>query len=483
MGFARIEVLVGSETLFSSKDGCKAGFLKIAGSLPYLLNSTDLSDQIPEMALTKKQVLDTYRELGTAPKEYLDKMDKAEEKFPAGSYFYIRVVNDETGAVEGIMRVVSGNPYDSHYFSSFFTVRHDDHEAHLPMYDANKDPKFREFLEHNYPNSVEFGRLVFGKNVNRRRVLTDLFTTAVAFCRQAPKSGGPPRHALVEVVPEAAPLVEAFPFERKPIPIKLEDERTFMAANVEDFYQKFIGSAFDVPNTNIESGYKKVFDEVSSSPKLKEVYTTGFLTRAYSHFAQREFPAMLPDVYSLKKYDPNNREYRLLELLAETGTRFNWYKGKGNWKSAIAYLDSTEAKERFQNVKLPERLYSNYRTFLKGLVYLGAGKIEAAKTVRNAIEKHLVDRFEKGKQNGFIRWTAPPSLHAKMRIDTYERRIFDPKTGKGDPKEALEEIADAELQGEVGLSSELYAYKADVLDALGRTLEATQARKIAEGLR
>lgn len=492
---ARVEILTASSLLSRAHGNC-AQWLGILIAAPTKVTSIDSDNYNPMVASTRQMVRDTYKELGTATDKELDHMLKEDDQFPPGAVIYVRVVNDQTGKVEGIMRVVSGKPAGDVYFNNFLSQTNKEQPANVPLFYNYPNDGFRQFLADKYPNSVEFGKLVFGEGANKIRVLNDLVIAAAQMIHMTEPPGSPPRQIVIEAVPVAVHLYQQYGFTEVPTPEPLDNGRVFMTVPVKDFYQRFVGNTlvankrFDTLKAGDHDGIRlalggldDAFAAVSPSKAVRNLYTFGLYHRALGHYQVDNFEAMVKDTRELLRRDPDNREFRLLEVFAEAGSRFNWVTGKGDATAAIEFLDSPAMRERFQDKYMPEHLSPNLRLFVKGLVYLGADRIAEARAMRVEIEQDLLARDAAARLRGGRHWVASPEQQAAMRVMSWAELHFEPATGKGNPQHALNMIIAFESEGSCGLASGLYDYKAKVLAAMGDKAGAAKAQRIADGLR
>lgn len=460
--WARVEIILGIPN--PKKPHCAAEYILISGDRPYQLNATSFINHKKTWDDTIQQVIQTYRELGTAPESYLRKIAGADRRYPPGAVVYIRSVNDVTGEVEGIMRLVSGDPFSRNYFNLEFARKIEGQDPVLPMRDYYKNPRFQKFMDDNYPNAIEAGRLVFGKDVKRSRVLIELFSAVAEISRQKSGQPRPDRYLVVEVVPDAVTLVEAFPFKKVELPIEFDDGRIFMAAKLSDFHDRLVLNPLKLREADLD----KAFEIFSDSPRLQSVFLHGFEQRAFESYDKHDLVKMWADVKELTKHSPNNKNYRWLEMYAEAGRRYNWFTGQGNLQEAIDFLDKPESVRRFDDEFLPKDSFSHGRLLLKGYLYLRAGDFGRAKAVREEQEKRIAERAQAAARVGRIAYEATPEIHTAAQVGRWKSELFDPVTGVGDPIRALAAVEASSEELLHVLSPRFHQYHADVLRALGR---------------
>ncbi len=459
--------------------------------------ANDPSDHLKVLNLTRQQIYDTYRALGTVPIEEIEALQKEDALYPAQSVIYLRSVSDFDGKVEGIMRVVTERIGGSSYYNHYSSTIHETDLPRVPLRAKYTDQKFQIFLTENFPKKTELGRLVFGKGVNEFRVLMDM-ATIVAQRSYLPTFSGNDHFLVVESVRPAVKLYSDLGLTVVEAPIRFNDDRVMMVMPMKELHDRYVGnidrakaaynkiSPKDVLARKAAiAGFDEAIGKVSSNPTFQRFYTYGLYERAGANYGVDDFQAMVTDVRELVRRTPNNRDVRFFELHAEAGSRFNWITGVGDPASAVNFLESEASKTRFADSQLPEGLTEANRLFLKGLVYLGAGNIEKARETRVEIDRHFVDLRAEELKKGRALYSTPSLTHGIMRAATIRSNFavgsFNQR--KGNVADALWELEIASQVSPNGLTPAIYELKAELLDLAGKKEEAIKARHIAERLK
>ncbi len=488
MAQARLEVLLADSAEKGSAQSC-SHYLSVGyDEATFYSHIKEVNAKV--MVMTRAEVRDIYRAIHIAPEAELLAMDLEESDFPAQAVIYLRSVNDETGKVEGIMRLVSGRETGKHYFNNLFSHRSAGHSASpLPIYQKYSDPLSRRFLKENFPNSFEMGRVVFAKGVNEFRVLIDLGTLATLLM----STSDPNRQGslIVEAVPQAQHRYENLGLRVIPSPIPIKEGRVLMAATVRDLYDRYLGRArkaklkFDSAHPLDEKTRSAARDEIdaaiqafSQSSALNRFYAYGLFLRAQMAYDQRDYITMLKDARELLRRNPDVPNYLVLLLAAEVGSRFDILTGEGDAAAALAFLAQSTVQEQFADERLPQDgSHPGLIDFYRGLIHLSSGNYSAAATAQRQISLH--PQLVQGRR-------VPLEILGEAEVDTLRRHWFDPENF--DALQVDRDLIRIGLRTQMlsfplGLTSAYHEYAAHAHRALGFDAEAAKHADMASALR
>ncbi len=509
--YARLELLLADPSEKGSSFDCRFFFLIKFDLFSFYSKLSD--DETKTIAVTRQQVRDIYREIHIAPEAELAAMDEEEKKYPAQAVVYIRSVNDQTGKTEGIMRLISSrksserfayiksllrywkllskpNP-PPYYFNNFLSYRDSGFkQAQLPVDLKYGSKNFHKFLQKNYPNSFEMGRVVFASGVNEIRVLVDMGVMVASLAHL--DDNGPQACFVAEAVPQARRRYEFLGLQARDVPVALKQGRVFMAGSVDDLYGKYLRrvraavSKFTHAHptdiaTQLEARREldQAVSSFSESPALSNLYTYGIYERALLAYNMDDFPAMLTDARKLTRHNRSNPEFRMLLAAAEVGTRYDFLNHRGDPAAALAYLQTEEARELLSPEKITlETVAPGLIEFYEGMIQISSGDLASARE-----SKGKIDAIFKS-QRGFM---ASVETRGIMNVQTMRRKLFDPATQKPeafDREIVLRAIENGWAQEHpASLSHAFFSYVAEVYTALDLPEKAALARLKAQALR
>lgn len=509
--YGRLELLLADPSEKGSSFDCRFFFLIKFDLFSFYSHLSD--DKTKSISVTRQQVRDIYREIHIAPEAELAAMDEEEKKYPAQAVIYIRSVNDQTGRTEGIMRLISArqcsekfafiksvlrywkllakpNPR-TYYFNNFLSYRAAGFKQALLPVDQKYDSRsFHKFLQKNYPNSFEMGRVVFASGVNEFRVLVDMSVMVAQLAHL--DDNGPQGCFIAEAVPQARRRYEFLGLEAREVPIELKQGRVFMAGSIADLYEKYLGRVraavrkfthahpTDIA-TQLEarSELDQAISSFSKSPALTNLYTYGIYERALLAYSMDDFQAMLTDARKLNRYSGSNPEFRMMLAAAEVGTRYDFLNHRGDSAAALAYLQTEEARELLSPEKINlESVAPGLLEFYEGMIQISSGDFVGARA-----SKGKIDAIFKS-QGGF---TTNVETRGIMNVQTMRRKLFDPATQNPqtiDRDFILRTIENGWAQEHpASLSHAFFSYVAEVYTALDLPEKAALARRKAEALR
>jgi len=509
--YGRLELLVADPAENGSSLDCRFFFLIKFDLFSFYTQLSD--DETKTIAVTRQQIRDIYREIHIAPEAELAAMDEEERRYPAQAVIYIRSVNDQTGKTEGIMRLISARKSSEkfafiksllrywkllskakqppYYFNNFLSYRASGFKrAHLPM-DLKADSKsFHQFLQKNYPNSFEMGRVVFAPGVNEFRVLVDIGVMVASLGHL--DDNGPQASFVAEAVPQARRRYEFLGLAAREVPVDLKEDRVFMAGTVDDLYGKYLGrvraavkkfSGSHPTDTTTQLAARSELDEAISSfsdrPSLSNLYTYGLYERALLAYSMDDFPAMLIDARKLTRHNLSNPEFRMLHAAAEVGVRYDFLNHRGDPAAALAYLHSAEGRELLSPEKLTlESVAPGLLEFYEGMIQISSLDFVGARESKGKIDAIFQS------QRGIL---ASVELRGIMTVDTMRRKVFDPAAQNAadfDRDRILRSIENSWAQEHPAtLTHAFYSYCAEVYTALNLPEKAALAQRKAEALR